>query len=336
MLNAKEAELEEKDVGKCCGHVTKDHNFKCPDCSSDDQEPTINMSGMKRTFHDNKMRPFNVEQGTSLPESVVLSIKNVYKNESKDNHKYSLDRPTPLEMDQCNCHSVKDSQKCLDTNCINYALYYECSDNCELQRNCSNERLKKFKWKELIVCDSKTDKGLMVLTRDFIKENDLVCEYTGVVINSKLLDNEDLNTMSYCIGNADIMVDAEHIGSVARYINHSCDPNCVVVPWIVDGYHRLGIFSKRNINPREELTFDYKWESKRGGNKIKCLCGSNICRTTVHSYNKYDFGWIYLTDEGKWHKKSEAPITNYWKIVKKSNAKPNNSSTIHSDDDDAT
>ena len=109
MLNAKEAELEEKDVGKCCGHVTKDHNFKCPDCSSDDQEPTINMSGMKRTFHDNKMRPFNVEQGTSLPESVVLSIKNVYKNESKDNHKYSLDRPTALEMDQCNCHSVKDS-----------------------------------------------------------------------------------------------------------------------------------------------------------------------------------------------------------------------------------
>ena len=43
-------------------------------------------------------------------------------------------------------------------------------------------------------------------------------------------------------------------------MNHSCNPNCVLEKWIVDGGVRVGLFAKVDIPAGEELTFDYKFE----------------------------------------------------------------------------
>lgn len=45
--------------------------------------------------------------------------------------------------------------------------------------------------------------------------------------------------------NKDLIVDATRKGNYARFINHSCDPNCEVQMWYVDGKPRLGIYSRR-------------------------------------------------------------------------------------------
>jgi SET domain-containing protein len=50
-------------------------------------------------------------------------------------------------------------------------------------------------------------------------------------------------------------------GSIARFVNHSCDPNCRVEKWTVDGEPRMALFAgDEGIVTSEELTYDYNFE----------------------------------------------------------------------------
>lgn len=57
------------------------------------------------------------------------------------------------------------------------------------------------------------------------------------------------------------MIDGGSYGSEARFINHSCDPNCHIEKWNVLGFWRIGIFASRDIHPGEELGYDYNFQS---------------------------------------------------------------------------
>ena len=45
-------------------------------------------------------------------------------------------------------------------------------------------------------------------------------------------------------------------------MNHSCEPNCNLEQWAVDGLPRMCFFAIEDIKSGEELTFDYNWELK--------------------------------------------------------------------------
>ena len=45
---------------------------------------------------------------------------------------------------------------------------------------------------------------------------------------------------------------------MARFINHSCDPNCIPKIVTIDGEKHIIIHSKRHIQKGEELTYNYK------------------------------------------------------------------------------
>lgn len=49
------------------------------------------------------------------------------------------------------------------------------------------------------------------------------------------------------------VVDATLCGGLARYINHSCQPNCVAETVEVDRHLRIIIFAKRRIARGEEV-----------------------------------------------------------------------------------
>ena len=73
-------------------------------------------------------------------------------------------------------------------------------------------------------------------------------------------------------------VDAGVRGNSARFINHSCAPNCEAV--IEDG--RIFIEALRNIAPGTELVYDYAYEWERGKSKqYPCRCGAASCRGTI-------------------------------------------------------
>ena len=54
-----------------------------------------------------------------------------------------------------------------------------------------------------------------------------------------------------------IMLDAGQKGNDARFMNHSCEPNCVTQKWTVQGETRVGLFALRSIPAGTELTFNY-------------------------------------------------------------------------------
>ncbi len=71
------------------------------------------------------------------------------------------------------------------------------------------------------------------------------------------------------------MIDGNIPGNIAKYVNHSCRPNCEP-----DGpYGRMFIFSRRKIKAGEELTYDYGKEyfdehiKKKGCRCVKCTEG---------------------------------------------------------------
>jgi uncharacterized protein len=78
------------------------------------------------------------------------------------------------------------------------------------------------------------------------------------------------------------MIDAAFRGNLARWINHSCDPNCEAVE--EDG--RIWIESIRDIAPGEELAYDYNYileerHSTAMKKRFPCRCGAASCRGTI-------------------------------------------------------
>lgn len=80
----------------------------------------------------------------------------------------------------------------------------------------------------------------------------------------------------------DVVIDAAVNGNEARWINHSCDPNCDAV--IDDG--RIWIESIRDIAPGEELAYDYAYileerHTPSAKKRFPCSCGAATCRGTI-------------------------------------------------------
>jgi SET domain-containing protein len=67
------------------------------------------------------------------------------------------------------------------------------------------------------------------------------------------------------------------IDGIARYISHSCDPNCGI-------RGSFDIVAIRNIGAGEELHWDYAM-SENSNFRMDCLCGSPGCRKIVGAFS---------------------------------------------------
>ena len=68
-------------------------------------------------------------------------------------------------------------------------------------------------------------------------------------------------------------------GSIARFINHSCEPNCKMIKWTVSGKPRMALFAgDKGIMTGDELTYDYNFDPYSTKNVQECRCGAPSCR----------------------------------------------------------
>lgn len=128
--------------------------------------------------------------------------------------------------------------------------------------------------------------GLGIFARRAFPRGARIVEYVGERISEQEADArydddamEHAHTFLFAVEKGTV-IDGRS-GNEARFINHSCAPNCEAVN--EDG--RIFIEALRGIAPGEELTYDYNLE--RSGlapgwrERYACSCGAASCRGTL-------------------------------------------------------
>lgn len=114
-------------------------------------------------------------------------------------------------------------------------------------------------------------------TTTAIRKDAMVVEYKGPRITIEEGDRRyEGKVITYLFG----LQDGKHVidgRGIARYINHSCAPNCTTEE--IDGH--IWIIALRDIKPGEELSYDYMLYDGEG--EAPCRCGAKKCRGSMYS-----------------------------------------------------
>ncbi len=130
--------------------------------------------------------------------------------------------------------------------------------------------------------------GLGVFATRRIRAGTRVIEYTGERISHAEADRRydykdahDNHTFLFIV-DARTVIDAGVGGNEARFINHACAPNCES---LIQG-RRVFIEALRDIEPGEELTYDYQIQREPDDPPdidriFACRCGAAECRGSM-------------------------------------------------------
>lgn len=242
--------------------------------------------------------------------------------------------PAEVTLPGCSCSShccVPESCSCLQTYGRAYdtsgkllklikadsysSPVFECNALCTCSDACSNRVVQRGLRLSLEVFRTES-KGRGVRTLETIPPGTFVCEYAGEVIGfeearrrqlaQKSLDHNYIIAVREHAGSGsttETFVDPAAVGNVGRFINHSCQPNLIMLPVRVHSVlPRLALFASRSIDAQEELTFDYSGGyrnqtpeqllstqsdavSQAGGTdgltRKKCHCGAKNCAQSL-------------------------------------------------------
>ena len=67
-------------------------------------------------------------------------------------------------------------------------------------------------------------------------------------------------------------IDAEKMGNLTRFANHSCEPNCIFDQWQVEGEEQIWLKTLKDIKRGDPITYDYGDEARDFFENGKCLC----------------------------------------------------------------
>ncbi|QQP48669.1 Uncharacterized protein FKW44_009049 [Caligus rogercresseyi] len=168
------------------------------------------------------------------------------------------------EVQLCNCDHNSENPCHEDSDCINRLLMVECMmSTCPAKERCQNMQFQRRTYPSLRV--SQTDsRGWGLFVDQAMKKGRFIIEYVGELITMDEFrnrlrkcspENEDGEEENYYYMTMDSnrMIDAGPKGNIARFMNHSCDPNCETQKWTVNG------------------------DTRRGEVKKTCLCGAPNC-----------------------------------------------------------
>ncbi|KAL9100947.1 MAG: hypothetical protein Q9163_003746 [Psora crenata] len=189
---------------------------------------------------------------------------------------------------------------------------YECNSRCDCTAGCKNRVVQHGRQVKVEIFKTK-DRGWGLRCKEDLKKGQFIDTYRGEIITSEEADKRG-KTLTHDQANflfdfdkfvgtilfdqsRQYVCDGRHMGSPARFINHSCDPNCRLFTVSYNhndrNIYELAFFAKEVIPAGTELTFDYYDEEERavitdemadeieqckGYRPTKCLCGSDECR----------------------------------------------------------
>lgn len=226
-------------------------------------------------------------------------------------------------------HDVEDSVVC---ECVTLDNDGDKPPECPLGDQCKNPKLQRYHDAKTKVVKTK-NRGWGLAADEDLKAGDFVVEYCGEIVPSKeaifrakVYEASGLKD-SYIISlSATEFIDATRKGSLGRFANHSCEPNCEVKKLTGLGDDRIGLLTIVDVPAGTELTYDYlkcRWYST---SKALCACGAKSCVGTLGS----NFESLQLRDAYAWEDdvvstevedpqvsadEDDAPLSSFIKVV---------------------
>lgn len=136
--------------------------------------------------------------------------------------------------------------------------------------------------------------GLGAFARTDIPKGTRIIEYTGEKVSNAEAERryddeamEEHHTFLFILSTR-TCIDAAREGNEARFINHSCGPNCEAR--IRRGH--IYIEALRRIPAGAELSYDYEYDDEPGYTdedyrRYACQCGAPNCRGTIVDTKKF-------------------------------------------------
>jgi len=200
----------------------------------------------------------------------------------------------------CKCSSLSfrcwyddDGKLVPEFNFNDPPMIFECNRACQCHRTSCNNRLVQHGITCRLVLFRVENKGWGVRASQPISKGSYVCEYIGEIITDFEADQREDDSYLFDLDNKDgdtYCIDARRYGNIARFVNHSCDPNLIPVKVFIDHqdlkFPRIAFFAVRDIEVNEELSFDYGdkfWIIKY--KTFTCSCLSPKCKyshLTIH------------------------------------------------------
>ncbi|ORY52994.1 hypothetical protein BCR33DRAFT_711392 [Rhizoclosmatium globosum] len=203
-----------------------------------------------------------------MDQDLAQELTKVYTHIDRNEYKGGADgKIHNMEVMPCMCsyqHGDDPETACGESSdCINRALFLECSpEDCPCGYNCLNGR------------------------------GQFVIEYCGEVITQQMFikrvrdySQQGAKHFYFMSIKSDEVIDAYKKGNIARFMNHSCVPNCELQKWVVGNQIRMGFFTVSDVEAGTELTFDYKFE-RYGAEPQICYCGHSACKGIIGGQQK--------------------------------------------------
>ncbi|CDM30504.1 hypothetical protein DTO013E5_2545 [Penicillium roqueforti] len=214
----------------------------------------------------------------------------------------SEDRIVPYQICESNPKLIVATKSFLNRK----AIIYECNSRCGCSgKKCWNHVVQKGRTVRLEIFDTGA-RGFGLRSPDLIHRGQFIDLYLGEVITKLEADERESltdgsHTQSYLFSldwyvkddddeeqNMKV-VDGRKFGSPTRFMNHSCNPNCKIVPVCTTNHadeylYNLAFFAYNDIPSGTELTFDYNQgeenttPQKIDPEAVQCLCGESKCR----------------------------------------------------------
>ena len=154
-----------------------------------------------------------------------------------------------------------------------------CENSCDNLSNLTEVTVRNRSAEALVEVRDSSIHGKGTFALAFLESETPILEYTGELIDRKTAverDNPDAPDYSWYILQIDddVFIDARLVEHPAKYINHSCEPNCNLSR---DGT-RAFVCTLRTIRPGEELTYDYEYDASEN---LRCRCEARGCRGRI-------------------------------------------------------
>jgi len=146
--------------------------------------------------------------------------------------------------------------------------------------------------------------NLGLFAKGDINKGEKVIEYKGKKFTHKQVEENDRFDNSKAIYlftlNERYVLDGDTKTNTAKYINHSCDPNCEVD--IIKG--KIWIIAIKDIKKGDELSYDYGFGYDADFRQFPCKCGSkNCCGYIVRDDQRWRINRKYAkTKQGRLNK----------------------------------